>query len=450
MDSDAHARPPFTRPVRGVGLYAYPALNVALPPADPPDVTSPDDLPRSPTGRVPQWVVDEAASRAAPAPAWVAPPPPRRRRSLVGRLAAVVSVAAVAWWLTSGVLPGVLRDVDVPLLDGVVAGRVPEPTPEIAALADEMRLTQAGRDLFYRARPELLGVGEVATRCGTGPRAVGADGAVGCYGYLEGSSVLASGPTIAIFAPDDARLRPFVVETAAHELLHAAWDELTPDEQTRMTALLEPVVAGLDPADRLHRQLAGSVGRAHQNRATELFAYVGTQVYPPGGLDPALEVTYARWVVDRAALVAVHTGFEAGLDASEAAITQAVAALTARELAYLEADARYQGDVATLASYRSVLEQQEAHHASLGAGEQSRALLSWTWSDGTVLPLAPATRTLTEARALLARDEAELAVRGEALRVEGEAVAADRAAVEAQRADLDALWRLMDPGGGGS
>ncbi|WP_158580749.1 matrixin family metalloprotease [Cellulomonas rhizosphaerae] len=33
-------------------------------------MTSPDDLPRSPSGRIPQWVLDEAAGRTVESPAW--------------------------------------------------------------------------------------------------------------------------------------------------------------------------------------------------------------------------------------------------------------------------------------------------------------------------------------------------------------------------------------------
>lgn len=70
----------------------------------------PDDLPRSPTGRVPEWVKLEAAGRQVPDTAWryedipYAPRParPRRRR---GRGTAVVLVLLLVlgggWWLRS-------------------------------------------------------------------------------------------------------------------------------------------------------------------------------------------------------------------------------------------------------------------------------------------------------------------------------------------------------------
>lgn len=67
---------------------------------------APDDLPRSRSGRVPQWVIDEAAGRTVEAPAWRAGSsgyldrePPRRRRWAARALtvAVVVGLLGVAY-----------------------------------------------------------------------------------------------------------------------------------------------------------------------------------------------------------------------------------------------------------------------------------------------------------------------------------------------------------------
>jgi len=408
-----------------------------------------DDLPRSPTGRVPQWVVDEAAGFAVPPPAWrtddVPPPPPPRRRSLVGRLAVVVALALGGWWVVTAVLPGFLREVDAPFLDGIVAGRVPEPTAEVAALATEMFLTDEGRDLLYRSEPELLGAAEFAGRCDRGDAPVGqGGGAVGCYHTAAGG--LQTGGRIVVYEPEDPRLRGFVVETAAHELLHAAWNELTADEQATAVAALEPVVAGIDPADDVHGQLAGSVGATPANRGTELFAYIGTQVWQPGGLDPALEGLYARFVADREALVGVHTAFEQQLDQLTAEYETTLAAFEGRQMEQVRATMELDADTNELAQYRATIEEEEARLASLPASQRARSLLSWTWRDGTVLPQAPADELLAEARALLARDEAELAARTEALRATGEEILAEQARITTVRVELEALLGQLVPG----
>lgn len=440
----AQPRPAADDPTR-VGLNAAPSR------ADPLHVT-PDDLPRSPTGRVPQWVVDEAANRRVPPHAWApAPstPPPgaRPRRPLGQRILTVVSLALLGWVVVTGPLPALLRSADLPWLDGVVAGRVPAPAPDVVALADDMHLTAHGRDLLYRAQPELLDAAAFAGRCDRPDTTAAEGGAVGCYVGPRGADLRHADGAIVVYRPADARLHGFVVTTAAHELLHAAWDDLAAAERTEVTPLLEAVVAGLDPDDPLHEQLTVSVGPYPESRPTELFAYVGTQVWRPGGLGPRVEELYARYVADREALVAVHTGFRGMLDAVSAEVTAAQGALDARGLTQVLDQKRYDADVAALASYRAALEQQETQIAAMAPRERDRLLLSWTWRDGTVLPSSPAEQTLARARELLARDEAELAARAETLAATAAEIAVEETRVAALRADADALWAQLDPAG---
>ncbi|QGQ18096.1 hypothetical protein GC089_00950 [Cellulomonas sp. JZ18] len=415
-----------------------------------------DDLPRAAGGWAPRPLLDERTGRpvrgtrsraydywpvATPVP--VVPVAPARR-GVVRRLAVIAVVAAVCAWTAVSVLPPALQHVDAAWLDRLVVGRVPEPTPEVAALADEMFLTQEGRELLYRARPQLLGAAEFAGHCGAGVRAVRAEGAVGCYRPASGTDV--SGGSIVVYVPADARLHGFVVETTAHELLHAAWDELTPTERGEAAELLRDVVAGIDPADPIHAQIAGSVGGYEGNRPTEHFAYVGSQVWREGGLHPRLEALYGRYVAHRAALVEVSTAFQGRLDRLAADADAAVSALSARRNEHAQARAQLAADVATLDGYRSMLEQEETRYAAMPPGEQARSRLGWTWRDGTRLPMAAASTTLGAARGLLVRDEAEMAVRAEALRVAGEELAAEEARVEALVADVEEVLGQLDPG----
>ena len=310
---------------------------------------APDDLPRSPTGRTPQWVVDERAgvSQEVPAPYVV---PPRRRRPVLA-VGVVALLAAGAWWWTSGA--PALPDEVVSSLTGLVQPAPEPPSAEVVALADAAHLSDEGRELLYGTQTEILGADAFAGRCrgvGSTP-SVRADGAVGCF--------LAESNAIVVYAPADARLRGFVVETVAHETLHAAWNVLDQAERTRLAALLEAVVATLPADDKIHEQIAGSVGGNVENRPTELFAYVGTQVWADGGLDPQLEAVYARFVSDRAALVAVHTGWVTVLDEMGAAIQVASDALVAQEYANADARASVNGDTASLDFYRETYDGQE-------------------------------------------------------------------------------------------
>ncbi len=62
----------------------------------------PDDLPRSPTGRIPKWVIEEAAGKEVDPEPWRAPgsPLPDLRRSPAVRRRR----RRAWWWWTAGIL----------------------------------------------------------------------------------------------------------------------------------------------------------------------------------------------------------------------------------------------------------------------------------------------------------------------------------------------------------
>jgi hypothetical protein len=314
---------------------------------------------------------------------------------------------------------------------------VPPPSPDVVALADEAFLSQAGRDLLYAARPALLDAQAFAGQCDGGHTGVASAGAVGCYRSADG--------TIVVYAPADPRLRGFIVETTAHEVLHAAWASLSVEERAELGAFLEAESALLAADDPIKAQIAGSVRDRLANRPTELFAYLGTQVWRDGGLAPQLEAVYARFVADRSALVGVHVAFTAQLEATSAAIAAGYEALQATESTNAQSRAQYDVDARSVEFYRGEYQSQSAEVAAMPASQRSRLTLSWTWWDGTDLPMAPAEQTLAAAADLLARDDQELPARLQAVVAAETSAAAERARLDALVVDANALQAQMDP-----
>ncbi len=364
---------------------------------------------------------------------------------LVWRTVCGMALAAVVGWVgTLLLLSGPGGHLHLPGFGPVGVGPAPRPAAEVAALADDMFLTAAGRDLLYRSRPQLLGAAEFTGACpGASMSDAGGWMGIACYrSVTRGPYVTAS---IVVHRPADPRLHGLVVTMTAHELLHGAWQALTPDERDDAGAVLERVVAGIDPADDIHAQIAGSVRTAPESRTSELFAYVGTQVWQPGGLDPRLEALYARTIRDREALVGVHAAHLQEVDRTIAEAFTAQDTLSARRTA---ADAEQQHlDAATeaVARSRTRLEQEDGRLATMPAHERARWRLSWTWHDGTTLPAAPAEQTLAEVRARLDRDEAELAARAERLRAERQALVTEEERVAALVADAQAMVAVVAP-----
>lgn len=411
----------------------------------------PDQLPRSASGRVPQWVVDEAAGRPTAPTAWRAVPTVvdrapargRRRGPWVGAAALAVVVLGGAWWLTAG-MSGMPTGVPTtgPVAEAPPTPTVPAPSAEVVALADEAFLSEEGRSVLFATRVEVLDAVQFAGRCTRGVAAppVPSDGAVGCYVPAENSVV--------VYAPADPRARGSVVNTFAHEVLHVAWTHLTPDERAALTPLLEAEISTVPGDDRIHEQIDGSVGDHPETRPTELFAYLGAQVWRDGGLAPELESVYARFITDRAALVGVHTGFLAQLDQLAADIQAAYQAVAATEGTNAQARAQYDADVSAVEHYRGQYQAQLAGVEAMPAEQRERLRLSWVWWDGTELPMAPADETLATAAALLARDDAALPVREVQLRAAEDAARTERERVDALAEDLRGLHAQLDPSGG--
>lgn len=408
----------------------------------------PDDhLRRSPTGRVPQWVIDEAAGLPSAPSSWRSaptgtPPVRRRRRLSFATTAAVVLALGAGAWAWAG-MPGLPAQAfgQLPALPGVGARTAEPPSATVVALADAAYLSPAGRDIFFATSPVVLDAEHFAGRCDEADSglATSGGGAVGCY---QGAT-----NAIVVYGPPDARLYAFVVETAAHELLHAAWARLTAGEQAAATPLLEAEVAGLPVDDPIHAAVAASVGDEPGNRATELFAYVGTQVWRDGGAAPDLEALYARFITDRRSLVAVHTGWVGMLDSMEASIEQAGAALGATRTANAADRAQYDADAAAVEYYRGAYQAKVDEVAALPASQAARLQLSWVWWDGTNLPMAPAADTLATAAQLLARDDAALLTRVADLDARDTAANAEQVRVEALVTDLQALQAQLTPAG---
>ncbi|MFD1713795.1 hypothetical protein ACFSBZ_04860 [Amnibacterium flavum] len=225
--------------------------------------------------------------------------PPRRRRDGLRNALTVVGSALGAAALIIVMLM-VTTPGDSPL---AAFGFLAPPSEEIVQLADDMHLTEEGRTIFYDTNPELLSGAGFRDRCDGVPEQTGDDAdeysTVGCYGGFD---------RIVVFQPADPRLAGSAVTTAAHELLHAAYERLNLTERTDIDQLTEAAVDAVPIGDPVHEQIAASVGDQPFNLGTERFAYLGTQIID---LAPKLETYYARFIADRLALVEIYAAQQA-------------------------------------------------------------------------------------------------------------------------------------------
>lgn len=159
------------------------------------------------------------------------------------------------------------------------------PPTNVAQLAADTSLNEDGKHLFYVKKPQISGRQDFNKQCKDTEQTI----VLGCY----------NGVNIFIFKVDDPKLNGVEQVTAAHEMLHVAYDRLSPIERKRIDGLINEAFKKISDqritalADSYQKQAPGSV-------PNELHSILGTEVRDLG---PELEAYYSRYFNDRSKVV---------------------------------------------------------------------------------------------------------------------------------------------------
>ncbi len=168
-----------------------------------------------------------------------------------------------------------------------------KPSSEIVAIASRAQLTDKGKFYFYASRPTVDARSAFNTHC---KQLVEKTAILGCYANRQ----------IHVFDVADARLDGIREVTAAHEMLHAAYDRLSATERVRVDRLIEEQSRGI--ADqKLKDRLALYDQTEPGERLNELHSILGTEIT---SLSDELEDYYSRYFADRGRLVALSNQYE--------------------------------------------------------------------------------------------------------------------------------------------
>ena len=160
-------------------------------------------------------------------------------------------------------------------------------SPDIERLATATAMTRSAQRLFYRQDPTIEQRREFLETCSKVPvKGV----MMGCY------SRRGSVGKIAIQAVTEPRLQGMMEVTAAHEMLHAAYDKLSSLERDRLTPLLESAVKMVKD-QRLLKVLNQYKTDDRERYLNELHSHLGTEISNLG--EPELEQHYAQYFTDR-------------------------------------------------------------------------------------------------------------------------------------------------------
>jgi hypothetical protein len=167
------------------------------------------------------------------------------------------------------------------------------PSPAIAQLSEEAAFNEEGEKLFYVHDPELLTKGDFTGKCSLTEETI----VLGCY---------ISRDKIYVFDVEDDRLEGVEQVTAAHEMLHAAYDRLSDDEREEVDALLLDYYDATDDK-RLIKTVENYRERDPSVVPNELHSILATEIRD---LPAALEEHYSRYFEDRLKVVSFAEAYE--------------------------------------------------------------------------------------------------------------------------------------------
>ncbi len=167
------------------------------------------------------------------------------------------------------------------------------PAPAIAALATDTKMNDTARRLFYLQYPELNNKADFNSHCRENERTI----VLGCY--------ISGGQKIYLLDVTEKRLAGVEQVTAAHELLHAAYDRLDEEEKSNVNRMVTNAFAKLN--DQRIRETIAEYKKAGADINNELHSILGTEV---NKLPQELESYYGRYFTNRAKTVAYSEKYQ--------------------------------------------------------------------------------------------------------------------------------------------
>lgn len=170
------------------------------------------------------------------------------------------------------------------------------PPPEIAAIAKADTMTEDAKRIFYVTHPDLIDqANNFRKACPSFEQTI----VLGCY--VSGFS-----SAIYIYDVQDTRLDGVVEVTAAHEMLHAAYDRLNQNEKNRINGLLNDFYANQLKDKRVLEAIDAYKQTEPNQLLNEMHSIFATEV---GSLSAELEAYYKRYFAERSAVVAFASNY---------------------------------------------------------------------------------------------------------------------------------------------
>lgn len=177
----------------------------------------------------------------------------------------------------------------------VVQARLFTPSSAVAGVKDKLSMTNLGNNLFYASSPTIENASTFNASCSSEERTTAI---LGCYWKRK----------IHLFDIKNKELEGTLEVTAAHEMLHAAYERLNVFERAHVDRLLRAEYVALKDDASLKQVMQYYAQAEPGAEINELHSIIGTTI---AKLSPALEKYYANYFTDRAAIVAMNGKYNA-------------------------------------------------------------------------------------------------------------------------------------------
>jgi hypothetical protein len=165
-----------------------------------------------------------------------------------------------------------------------------QPTANVAAVKDKLQLTSRGHDLFYASQPAIQQQKELNSNCRSTERTAAI---LGCYYKRQ----------IFLYDVTNPELSGALEVTAAHEMLHAAYDRLNFLEKQKVDSLIERQYEKVKDDAEIAKLMDYYEKYEPGAETNELHSIIGTTL---ADLDPELETYYAQYFLDRQSIVEMN------------------------------------------------------------------------------------------------------------------------------------------------
>lgn len=170
------------------------------------------------------------------------------------------------------------------------------PPAEIAALAADTAMTDPARRVFYVNHPDLMDDSTAFRQaCPLNEETI----ILGCYHSGQRG--------IFIFDVDSTELDGVEEVTAAHEMLHAAYERLSANDKSEVEALLTSYYQNELTNERIKKSIDNYRKTEPNQLLDEMHSIFGTEV---ANLPAELETYYSRYFTDRGRVVALSASYE--------------------------------------------------------------------------------------------------------------------------------------------